>query len=161
VRKILFVCLGNICRSPAAEAVMIHALEEAGLSDKVFCDSAGTQGYHSGEPADRRMRSAGTRRGLKVSSIARQVSPLQDFREYDFIIAMDESNYRNLKSLGDEVGIDLSQKLLRMCDFCIERTEKEVPDPYYGGEDGFENVLDLLKDASTGLMAHIRKEWEL
>lgn len=157
--RILFICLGNICRSPAAEGVMRRLVAEADLSDRIFCDSAGTTGHHTGEQADARMRTAATRRGLELTSRARRLYPLQDFERYHYFVTMDESNYRDVKSL--EQDGELAGRLYRMCQFCSLRLDKQVPDPYYGGEDGFDNVLDLLEDACQGLLAHIRSEFNM
>jgi protein-tyrosine phosphatase len=152
--RLLFVCLGNICRSPAAEAVMQKLVEEHGLLEQIDCDSAGTSGWHDGEPADPRTRQHGKRRGYKVTSISRRVLYPQDYQRFDYILAMDESNYKNLLSL-DREG-QYRSKVHKMLSFGTMGVE-DVPDPYYGGEAGFERVMDLLEDACQGLLRHLRE----
>ena len=152
--RLLFVCLGNICRSPAAEAVMQRLVEEHGLGEQIECDSAGTSGWHDGESADPRTIQHGKRRGYKVTSISRRVLYPQDYKRFDYILAMDESNLRNLASL-DRDG-QYGEKLHKMLSFGTMGVE-DVPDPYYGGEAGFERVMDLLEDACRGLLRHLRE----
>ena len=150
MKKVLFVCLGNICRSPSAEGVFLAELKKRGLSDNYLVDSAGTGGWHVGERADSRMRKHALKRGYDLVSRARQVK-LSDFDEFDVILAMDQSNLNNLNKLRkDSIG---QAKCLLMTDFCEEFSgAQEVPDPYYGGEEGFERVLDLLEDACAELL---------
>ncbi|MCL1473527.1 low molecular weight protein-tyrosine-phosphatase [Argonema antarcticum] len=158
--KLLFVCLGNICRSPSAENIMNHLVEQAGLIDSasqtlgssIICDSAGTSSYHIGSPPDRRMTQAAQLRGIKLRGEARQFQK-SDFEEFDLILAMDKENYRNIVSL-DPTG-KYRDKVRLMCDFCTRHTLKEVPDPYYGGPEGFNQVIDLLLDACEGLLQYI------
>ncbi|PIQ09381.1 MAG: protein tyrosine phosphatase [Ignavibacteriales bacterium CG18_big_fil_WC_8_21_14_2_50_31_20] len=152
--KILFVCLGNICRSPSGEAVMNALIERNNLRDRIACDSAGTIAYHTGEPADARMQKHAIKRGYNLTSIARQIK-LNDFERFNFIIAMDRDNYRNILAL--DVEGKYKDKVKLMMDFAIEHSDNDVPDPYYGGEQGFEYVLDLLEDACLGLLKHIVK----
>jgi len=152
MKKVLFVCLGNICRSPAAEAVFQSFVDQAGLGDSIACDSAGTSGYHDGEKADPRMIDHGSRRGYDLTSISRKVRS-QDFHDFDYVIAMDQSNLSNLKKVRPSDG---KADLHLMCEFAENRTEKEVPDPYFGGADGFEHVFDILEDACHGLLNHIK-----
>ena len=149
-KKILFVCLGNICRSPSAEAVFTSQVEKAGLAKKYVIDSAGTGGWHVGKPADSRMKKHAGDRGYNLASIGRQFDPESDFDNYDLIIAMDDENVQTLKGLARNTD-DLN-KIHKMTDFSKEWRYTEVPDPYYGGEDGFELVLDLLEDACEGLL---------
>lgn len=150
--KLLFVCLGNICRSPAAENIMNHLIAEADLSDQIICESAGTASYHVGNPPDRRMVAAASQRGMKFLGQARQFQKL-DFEEFDLILAMDRENYRDIIAL-DPAG-KYREKVKMMCDFCTHHSDKEVPDPYYGGPEGFNYVIDLLLDACQGLLENI------
>lgn len=150
--QLLFVCLGNICRSPSAENIMNYLLEQRGLQQQVSCDSAGTSSYHIGSPPDSRMAAAAKKRGIKLVGRARQFM-VNDFEQFDLILAMDDSNYRNILSL-DSSG-QYRHKVKRMCDFCREHPDREVPDPYYGGADGFDYVIDLLMDACDGLLHEI------
>jgi len=137
--KILFVCLGNICRSPAAEGIFSKKAYEAGLT--VTVDSAGTSAWHAGEKADRRMRQTAKNRGYELTSISRPVIS-SDFDDFDYLIAMDDHNYEDL----------------RMRDFFSDKHYDHVPDPYYGGDQGFEMVIDLLEDASDNLIKFIQKQ---
>lgn len=152
--SVLFVCMGNICRSPTAEGVFRHVVNEAGLADSIHIDSAGTHAYHIGEPADRRAQKAAGRRGYTMDRIrARRVAE-DDFMSYDYILAMDNDNLTLLRSQSDEshhgkIRLFLEYSSLR---------EREVPDPYYGGAAGFERVLDLVEDASRGLLDFLRRE---
>ena len=149
--KVLFVCMGNICRSPTAEGVFQQKVEQANLDDHISIDSAGTHAYHVGNPPDGRAQSAALKRDVDLSGQrARRVSA-DDFLEFDYVIAMDESNKDDLLSIcpaGYEDRIHL------FLDFA-ERNEKEVPDPYYGQGRGFEIVLNLVEEASDGLLEHI------
>ncbi len=151
--KLLFVCLGNICRSPAAENLMNHLLAERGLTEQITCDSAGTSSYHIGSPPDRRMIAAAQQRGIAMQGRARQFEP-EDFEQFDLILAMDRDNYEAI--VYQDRGKRYGQKVRLMCDFCTRHTLREVPDPYYGGVDGFNQVLDLLQDACEGLLDHIQ-----
>lgn len=150
--KILFVCLGNICRSPAAEAILKHKLEERGLSGKYFIDSAGLNGYHNGEEADSRMTSHAAKRGYRITSISRKIKRA-DFEQFDYIIGMDDRNISMLNALAkskQELG-----KISKITDFAGGATSDYVPDPYYGGCDGFENVLDILEISTESLLNFI------
>ncbi len=151
--KLLFVCLGNICRSPSAENIMKHLLTEAGLGDRVYCDSAGTSSYHIGAPPDRRMQAAAQQRGLRLEGRARRFEPT-DFEVFDLILAMDRDNYQDILS-QDPPG-KYRDKVKLMCDYAREHEEREVPDPYYGGPEGFNGVIDLLLDACGGLLAELQ-----
>lgn len=154
--KLLFVCLGNICRSPSAENIMNHLIDKAGLSDLIICDSAGTSSYHIGSPPDRRMSNAATAKlGIQLRGQARQFQKL-DFQEFDMILAMDQENYQNI--LAHDISGQYHGKVYLMCKFCSQHTLKEVPDPYYGGEEGFNQVIDLLVDACTGLLEYITSQ---
>lgn len=153
--KILFVCLGNICRSSAAEEVMRHVVRKAGLESEFVLDSAGISNYHQGEPSDPRMRLHAARRGYEITHLSRPVT-YQDFFDFDMIIGMDESN---LDALHDRApGIEEERKLYRMTDFCRNHPDVDhVPDPYYGGDQGFERVLDLLEDGCAGLLEYLQR----
>lgn len=151
--RVLFVCLGNICRSPAAEGVMRALVEAEGLADRITVRSAGTAGWHTGKLPDQRMRNAAQNRGYDLSSRARQVDE-DALQENDLVLVMDKQNLRDVSSV-DHTG-QFSEKIRLFCDFCSEHEEAEVPDPYYGGEQGFELVLDLLEDGCRGVLAHIR-----
>ncbi|MEX0329874.1 MAG: low molecular weight protein-tyrosine-phosphatase [Puniceicoccaceae bacterium] len=153
--SVLFVCMGNICRSPSAEAVFKALVEERGLSDTIACDSAGTIGFHAGQPADHRMRQTAEKRGYRLESISRQVRP-DDFERFDHIIAMDLENLDGLRPFNPN-GTGKA-KVSLMCDYAREHDLREVPDPYYGGQQGFELVLDLLEDACAGLLDDLAKE---
>ena len=155
-KKILFVCLGNICRSPSAEAVFNAKIEQYGQQERISCDSAGTAAYHEGEPADYRMRQFARKRGYDLTSISRPVRPKQDFERFDYIVGMDRQNVRDLKAMARNEN-DL-KKIFLMTDFCTEGKYQSVPDPYYGGDDGFELVLDILEDACAGLLKHIQND---
>ncbi|AYF87299.1 low molecular weight phosphotyrosine protein phosphatase [Pseudomonas sp. DY-1] len=150
--RVLFVCLGNICRSPTAEGVLRHKLREAGLAERVWVDSAGTGDWHVGKAPDARTRVAAQRRGYDLSQQrARQVGR-GDFGDFDLILAMDENNLANLRRLcpGDSTAkLDL---FLRRYQLELD----EVPDPYYGGEEGFEQVLDLVERACDALIVEIK-----
>ncbi|MGB0561859.1 MAG: low molecular weight protein-tyrosine-phosphatase [Spirulinaceae cyanobacterium] len=150
--RLLFVCLGNICRSPSAENIMNHLLAQAGETDAVLCDSAGTSSYHIGAPPDRRMQAAATQRGIQLVGRARQFTP-EDFENFDLILAMDQDNYRSILA-QDRTG-QYSDKVRLMCDYATDHPDTEVPDPYYGGAEGFNYVIDLLLDACTGLLKEI------
>ena len=149
-KAVLFVCLGNICRSPTAEAVFRHKADEAGL--KLTIDSAGTHGYHTGSPPDKRSQAAGQERGYSFKGLkCRRVSD-SDFETFDLILAMDQSNLENLREMSDP---EHHHKIRLMLDFAGYENE-EVPDPYYGGKKGFELVLGLIEEASDGLVKALR-----
>ena len=155
MKKILFVCLGNICRSSSAEGVMKHLIEEAGRADEFLIDSAGILSYHQGELPDSRMRAHAARRGYNLTHLSRPVRT-EDFYNFDLIIGMDD---RNIDALRDRApDVESEQKIHRMTDFCRTKVIDYVPDPYYGGAQGFENVLDILEDACEGLLAHLSDE---
>lgn len=152
MKKILFVCLGNICRSAAAEAVMKAVVEKAGRKDDFFIDSAGIISVHKGEPADNRMRKHAAKRGYAVTSISRPVN-YRDFEEFDILVGMDNTNIDDL--MDKAPSIEAQKKIVKMTDFCEHSQYDYVPDPYYGGEDGFELVLDILEDACAGLLKKV------
>ncbi len=151
--KLLFVCLGNICRSPSAENIMNHLLQQRGLNHQVQCDSAGTSGYHIGAAPDRRMSAAAERKlGFPLVGAARQFE-CEDLAAFDLILAMDRDNLAQMVALDPDGKYGNRVRL--MCDFCQEHTLKSVPDPYYGGDQGFNFVIDLLVDACNGLINHL------
>lgn len=155
-KSVLFVCLGNICRSPAAEAVLNKMAGERGMADLVEAGSAGTGGWMVGKPPDPRMKEHARRRGYELSGTARKFDPLTDFGKYNYIIGMDEEIIKTLKSLSRSEND--TARILAMTDFCHLYSYKSVPDPYYGGEEGFELVMDLLEDACEGLLEKIAGE---
>lgn len=153
-QRILFVCLGNICRSPAAEAMMQMLVERNGLADRVVLDSAGTYGGHSGERSDARMRRAALARGIDITHRARQVRE-EDFERFDMIIAMDDNNYEALFRLAPDR--EAQQRIYRFREFLRHNPNwSYIPDPYYEGHEGFELVLDLLEDGCLTLLEKLR-----
>ena len=150
VTRILFVCLGNICRSPTAEGVMRRLVSEHGLEGEIEIDSAGTGGWHVGAPPDTRATEAARRRGTELSSSARRFDPQRDFDRFDLILAMDAENRRDLLALAPD---DEARAKVRM----FLPGGADVPDPYYGGADGFEEVLDLVEDAAWALLQELRR----
>ena len=155
--KVLFVCLGNICRSPAAEGVFLHLLRERGLSDQFVVDSAGTGGWHVGAPADRRMQAAANHRGIQLPSRARQIT-LADLSEFDLVLTMDDQNLAAVQNLALEAGTQATATIKPMLSFGQSFRETEVPDPYYGGDAGFEHVLDLLEDSCSALLDELNPQ---
>ena len=152
-KRILFVCMGNICRSPAAEAIMKKLVDENNLANQIEVDSAGTIEYHEGERADSRMITSAGNRGYNVDSIARQFNPKKDFEQFDYIVTMDNDNFEDIKSL--DYQNKFSNKIFRMADFFSNHSYNKIPDPYYSGKDGFELVLDLLEDSTKGLLKKV------
>lgn len=152
MKKILFVCLGNICRSCTAEEIMRTVLQREGLDREVLVDSAGLISYHQGEQADPRMRAHASRRGYHITHLSRPVC-MTDFYDFDLIIGMDDSNISRLRDLAP--SIEEEAKIHRMTEYCISKVVDHVPDPYYGGAQGFENVIDILEDACEGLLQAI------
>ncbi len=152
--RLLFVCMGNICRSPAAEGVMTKLAGKAGLIGRLQVDSAGTGGWHAGEPPDARMITSAARRGYELTGRARQVLA-SDFQRFDLIVVMDAQNLRDLKPF--DPGGGLWSKVRMFCEFCSQHDDEEVPDPYYGGEAGFQRVIDLIEDGCAGLLDHARE----
>ncbi len=153
--EILFICLGNICRSPAGEGVMNKLISKYQLDAQITCDSAGTSGYHNGQPADHRMRETASQRGIEILSRSRQITH-RDLEKFDYIIAMDDDNYYDIQSL--DYDDQYTHKIHRLRDFCTDQKITGVPDPYYGGKSGFERVLDILQDGCLGLLNKIREE---
>ena len=151
----LFVCLGNICRSPTAEGVFRHRVREAGLEDRIEIDSAGTGGWHLGAPPDERAIAAAKRRGITLDGAARQVSP-GDFRDYDLLLVMDRENHAELLRRAPDDEARAKVRYFREFDpESKARGDLEVPDPYYGAEGGFDEVLDMVEAASRGLLSEL------
>ncbi len=154
--RLLFVCLGNICRSPAGENVMKHLLAAEGLDARFEVDSAGTAGYHIGSPPDRRMAAAAKARGIPMKGRARQARA-EDFEQFDWLFAMDASNLADLEALRRRCRAPQA-RLVPFCRLCEEHPHTEVPDPYYGGPEGFEEVLDLLEDGCSAFLRRWRED---
>jgi protein-tyrosine phosphatase len=154
--RILFVCMGNICRSPTAEGVMRGLIAESELEHRIAIDSAGTGGWHVGDPPDARSVAAAARRGVRLEGAARQVRR-SDFEQFDLIVALDASNASALRRVAPDAGAAAKVRLLREFDPDVGASEDlDVPDPYYGGEDGFDHVLDLVEAACRGLLHEAR-----
>jgi protein-tyrosine phosphatase len=154
--RVLFVCMGNICRSPTAQGVFRKLVEEAGLLDRIEIDSAGTHAYHVGEPPDRRAQETAMRRGIALSDLrARRVEP-EDFERFDYLLVMDQDNYHHMSALCPE-GCGMERRLMLLMDFAPDMRMREVPDPYYGGAGGFETVFDMVEAATEGLLEDIRR----
>jgi protein-tyrosine phosphatase len=151
--SVLFVCLGNICRSPSAEGVFRQVVEEAGLSGRVRIDSCGTAGWHQGKAPDARSQAAAASRGIDISGLrARQFQP-SDLAGFDYVLVMDQQNLADVQRVWERVGGTRPELFLRFG----KAVTREVPDPYYGGDQGFENVLDLIHEASEGLLAQLKE----
>jgi protein-tyrosine phosphatase len=148
--RILFVCLGNICRSPTAEGVMRRLVREQGLEDEIEIDSAGTGGWHVGAPPDARATEAAARRGTALEGAARRFDPARDFDRFDLILAMDAENLRDLLAVAPD---DEAREKVRL----FLSGDRDVPDPYYGGDDGFDEVLDLVEEAAASLLDELRR----
>ena len=153
-KQILFVCLGNICRSPAAESVFSHLLKLQGIEDQYHVDSAGSGSWHVGSQADSRMKDAAKTRGIEITSIAREITR-EDFQKFDLILTMDNENLNTVMSLAEELDFNLTKKIRPILTYATNSKLIEVPDPYYGGEQGFEKVLDLLEDSCKGLLKEL------
>jgi protein-tyrosine phosphatase len=152
--EVLFVCMGNICRSPTAEAVFRAVVERAGMGQHILIDSAGTHDYHVGKPPDARAQRAAMQRGYDMGALRGRQVQRADFSRFDYVLAMDNANLALLRRLRPQ---NATGHMGLFLDFSSTQGEREVPDPYYGGASGFEHVLDLVEDASEGLMAHLRR----
>ncbi|MGW8247349.1 MAG: low molecular weight protein-tyrosine-phosphatase [Acidiferrobacterales bacterium] len=152
--KVLFVCLGNICRSPTAEGVFRKYVVEAGLSESIHIDSAGTHAYHIDEPPDRRAQETAARRGIDISGLRGRRATETDLDEFDYVLAMDRENLHNLLAISQD---HQRERIKLFLEFAKELDEQEVPDPYYGGPSGFDRVMDMIEEASEGLLADIRQ----
>jgi protein-tyrosine phosphatase len=153
--SVLFCCMGNICRSPTAEAVFRAKVEEAGLAQQILIDSVGTHNYHIGNPPDLRTQRAALQRGYDMSNLRGRQVEVADFTRFDYVLAMDNDNMAILYRLCPKLR---RERLGMFLEYASKHREREVPDPYYGGENGFERVLDMVEDAAEGLLAHIRKQ---
>jgi protein-tyrosine phosphatase len=154
--KVLFVCMGNICRSPTAEAVFRHYVENAGLAEQISIDSAGTHDYHIGDPPDSRAQRTAQQRGYDMSKLRGRQVDEGDFRRFDYVLAMDKANLAILQRLTPP---DSDTQARLFLEYSHHYAEREVPDPYYGGADGFERVLDMVEDAAQGLLEEIRQNY--
>ena len=152
--RILFVCMGNICRSPTAEGVFRHVLATRAPDLQIEIDSAGTHDYHIGSPPDRRSIEAARRRGIDLSSLRARMVSAEDFAHYDLILAMDRGHYRALRSMAPPSAADRVRLFL---DYAPALGIRDVPDPYYGGPDGFEDVLDMIETAAEALLEDVRR----
>jgi protein-tyrosine phosphatase len=153
--KVLFVCMGNICRSPTAEAVFRAKVEAAGLAREIKIDSVGTHDYHIGKPPDLRTQRAAMKRGYDLSHLRGRQVEVADFSNFDFVLAMDNANLSVLHRLCPK---EQRERLGLFLEYANKHREREVPDPYYGGEDGFERVLDMVEDAAAGLLSQIQNQ---
>jgi len=152
--RVLMVCMGNICRSPTAHGVLQKMVANAGLAPRVQVDSAGTHGWHTGEPPDERAQQHAARRGYDLSGQRARQLTRRDFADFDLVLVMDAHNEHTASALCPPAQ---AHKLRRLTDFCTRHSAHEVPDPYYGGPAGFETVLDLIEDACTGLLAALAR----
>jgi protein-tyrosine phosphatase len=151
--RVLFVCMGNICRSPTAEAVFKRCVQSAGLAEQIESDSAGTHDYHVGEAPDLRAQAVASRRGYDMGDLRARQIRRDDFDAFDYVLAMDEVNLRRLERLCPQQH---ARKLKLFLEFGDDPSQREVPDPYYGNDQGFERVLDMVERAAQGLLRHLR-----
>ena len=152
--KVLFVCMGNICRSPTAQGVFEYLVEEANLTERVLIDSAGTHAYHVGESPDTRAAEAAAGRGIDLSRQRARRVKSEDFSDFDYVLAMDNSNLEDLLTICPRQH---QEKVRLFLEFATDLKQRDVPDPYYGGPQGFERVLDLVEEAARGLLADVQK----
>ncbi|MFZ4790635.1 MAG: low molecular weight protein-tyrosine-phosphatase [Candidatus Competibacteraceae bacterium] len=156
--KVLMVCMGNICRSPMAEGVFRRLLADAGLADQVYVDSAGTHAdYHPDSPPDSRGQATALHRGVDLSGIRARLVTVADFAEFDHVLAMDRDNLADLLAACRDV--ELRRRIRLLMDFAPDWPEREVPDPYYGGPEGFKRVMDMVEAAAQGLLIHLRERY--
>jgi len=155
--SVLFVCMGNICRSPTAEGVFRHLVQQEGHNSWISTDSAGTHAYHIGEQPDRRAQQTARSRGIDLSDLRGRKAIKSDFEVFDYVLAMDDDNYQILESMCPS---GFEDKLSLFLDFSKEFSETQVPDPYYGGDQGFEHVFDLVESASLGLLEDIKNRFK-
>lgn len=156
--SVLFVCLGNICRSPTAHGVFQSMVNAQGLTDQIYVDSAGTGDWHLGRAPDRRAQKHALERGYDLSDLQARLATAEDFYQFDYILAMDRDNFNNLKAIQPHNTTCQLSLFLEFCQNHHYSEYQEVPDPYYGGDSGFDWVLDLVEDASAGLLKQIRAE---
>lgn len=154
MNRLLFLCMGNICRSPAAHCAFQHIVDEAGLTDQFEIESAGTIGFHSGNPPDRRMQEVMVARGIPIIGRSKQLDSF-DMGHYDLILAMDKDNLDGALSLAR--NDEQRTKVKLFCEYCSEHSETEVPDPYYGGDRGFDHVMDIIEDGCRGLLKELTR----
>ena len=154
--SVLFVCMGNICRSPTAHGVFRKLLKEEGLEELIAVDSAGTHAYHVGNDPDRRAQATALSRGLDISDLRARQAGSEDFHAFDYIIAMDQDNYISLQGI---CPAGMEERIYMFLDFAPDLSDSEVPDPYYGGAQGFERVFDMVEAASHGLLQDIRRRY--
>ena len=154
--SVLFVCLGNICRSPTAEGVFRNLVKQKGLNDVILIDSAGTSGYHIGEPPDRRSQAAALKRGIDISRQKSRKLCRSDFDNFNYIVAMDKDNLRHLLEYADSTS-----RIQLLLSYATDIDDQNVPDPYYSGSEGFELVLDLVEQGCLGLLETIQKDLNL
>ncbi|MEX2512615.1 MAG: low molecular weight protein-tyrosine-phosphatase [Cyclobacteriaceae bacterium] len=156
--KVLFVCLGNICRSPLAEAILNHKISDRKYQENISCDSCGTSDFHIGELPDERALACAVNNGLTLNHRGRQLHRT-DFRDFDYLIAMDHSNFEKINQLATVVGAQ-PKNLRLMREFQESAEFLEVPDPYYGGEEGFQKVFEILDEAITGFLHHVEEKYQ-
>ena len=159
VVRVLFVCMGNICRSPTAEGIFREKVQQAGLAEQVLIDSAGTHGYHIGAPPDQRSQTAARLRGIEIGGLRARMVADSDFAEFDYVLAMDRDNAQILHERCPQP--DLHYRVQLFLDFAPLQPLREVPDPYYGGEQGFEMVFDLIEEAAQGLLEELQERHQL